>query len=234
MSDELYETPAEADTSDLRAGKRITVTEAAVELAAIDLRLRQLARALETPETPVELDSLIESLRGHAGSHRGQAERMARLARIVDGGIPLAKHFPHRGEGWGAAARDSDREDFGGPAIIPTENQLDLLAREGARLVKKGEETTTFPEAMKGVGLGWESKAASARRRRERDAEVDKQVLRTKCETPTCQAGDGEPCRTKHGRISEQPHTGRLREAEATVDARLGYLGDNPVAVLDA
>ncbi|MET8696909.1 hypothetical protein ABZV65_30715 [Streptomyces bauhiniae] len=234
MRDDLYETPAEADTSDLRAGKRITITEAAVELAAIELRLRQLARALETPETSVELDSLIESLRGYAGNHRAQAERMARLARIVDGDIPLAKRFPHRTETWGAAARGIDREDFGGPAIIPTENQLDLLAREGARLVKNGEETTTFPEAMKGVGLGWESRAASARRQRERDAEVQKEVLRTRCETPTCQAGDGEQCRTKHGRVSEQPHTGRLRQAEATVDARLGYLGDNPVAVVDA
>ncbi|MER6466328.1 zinc finger domain-containing protein [Streptomyces sp. NPDC001288] len=47
-----------------------------------------------------------------------------------------------------------------------------------------------------------------------------------------CSAGEGEPCR--NGRISEKAHTSRQRQAEANVDAQLGRLGDNPVAVLDA
>ncbi|MGC0211971.1 zinc finger domain-containing protein [Streptomyces levis] len=78
----------------------------------------------------------------------------------------------------------------------------------------------------------WESEAASARRRRERDAAVAVEVLRTQCKT--CGAGDGEQCRTKKGWVAEQPHVSRQREAEATVNARLGYLDPNRVAVLDA
>ncbi|ALO13642.1 hypothetical protein AQF52_8061 [Streptomyces venezuelae] len=39
---------------------------------------------------------------------------------------------------------------------------------------------------------------------------------------------------TKKGWAAEQPHVGRQREAEAAVDARLGYLGDMPVPVPDA
>lgn len=85
---------------------------------------------------------------------------------------------------------------------------------------------------MDGVGRGWESKEAQARRRRERDAAVAPEVLLILCES--CAAGEGEHCRTKNGRVSEKPHVVRQREAEATVDARLGYLGDNPVAVPDA
>ncbi|MFJ5036020.1 hypothetical protein ACIQB5_50550 [Streptomyces sp. NPDC088560] len=39
---------------------------------------------------------------------------------------------------------------------------------------------------------------------------------------------------SKKGWVAEQPHVGRQREAEATVDARLRFLGANPVAVPDA
>jgi hypothetical protein len=86
---------------------------------------------------------------------------------------------------------------------------------------------------MKGVPrsilLSWESKAAYDRRRRERNAAVAKEVLLIDCER--CQAGPGEQCRTANGWVADQPHRARQKEAEARVDARLGYLGDNPVAV---
>lgn len=231
---DTYETAAEteSDTAGLMAGHRITLEEAAAWLSAIDLRLRQLARALETPAVPVELEPTIQSLRSHAGPIRDVAERMHFLARVVDGDVPLAKVFRKTGDCWGVAARDSDHQDYGGPAIVPTERQLLMLARDAERSEQRGAETTTFPEAMDGIGIGWESKAASARRRRERDAEVAKEVLRKPCET--CQAGEGEQCRTKSGWAAEQPHVARLREAEATVDARLGYLDVNPVHVPDA
>ncbi|MEV4927055.1 zinc finger domain-containing protein [Streptomyces roseoverticillatus] len=91
---------------------------------------------------------------------------------------------------------------------------------------------TTYPEAMTGIGIGWESKTASARRRRERDAAVSLEVLLIPCER--CHARKGEQCRTAKGWVAEQPHVGRRRKAEETVDACLGYLGKNPVAVPDA
>ncbi|MGY1548412.1 zinc finger domain-containing protein [Streptomyces sp. MN6] len=232
MTTDTYESTAEAHTDDLMAGKRISLSELATELSAIDLRLRQLARAAETPAAPVELEATIDSLRSTAKGVREAGERMQFLARVVDGDVPLAKAFRDTGDPWGVAARDTDRQAYGGPAIIPTQWQLIKLARDAERAAERGVETTTFPDAMQGIGIGWESKAASARRRRERDAAVAVEVLRTQCKT--CEAGDGEQCRTKKGWVAEQPHVGRQREAEATVDARLGYLDINPVAVPDA
>lgn len=221
----LHETVAETDTTDLTAGQQITLTELAAELSAIELRLRQLARAAETPASPVELKDTIDSLRSHAARIQESAEQMQFLARVVEGDVPLAKRFSS-GDPWGVAARDSDRREYGGPAIVPTQWQLLKLAQDAERA---GAETTTYPEAMDGIGIGWESKAAAARRRRERDAAVAAEVLQKACNT--CQAGVGERCRTKKGWIAEQPHVPRQREAEAAVDARLGYLEDVPVAV---
>ena len=226
-SDTSHETSSEENTASLMAGKKITMDEMAVELAAIELRLRQLARAAEVPATPVELTDTISTMRSWASSIRKTSGELAFLARIVDGDVPLATLFP-TGDTWGKAARGTDRKDFGGPAIIPTQWQLIRLAEDA----KGAETTTTYPEAMDGVGLGWESKAASARRQRERDAAVAAEVLLIHCKT--CKAGDGEQCRTKNGWVAEQPHVGRQREAEATVDARLGFLDPNPVAVPDA
>lgn len=232
MSDTTtHESAAETDTTDLMAGKHLTLDELAVELAAIELRLRQLARAAEVPATPVELADLIGSLRSTASTVRDNGERMGLLARIVDGDVPLATTFP-TGDPWGVAARGSDRQGFGGPAIIPTVWQLLRLAQDAKPADLGGEKTTTYPEAMSGIGIGWESKAASARRHREREAAVAREVLLLTC--ARCAAGDGEQCRTKKGWPAEQPHVCRQREAEATVDARLGYLGPNPVAVPDA
>lgn len=226
-----HETPAEADTTALMAGKNITLDEITAELSAIELRLRQLARAAETPATPVEIADAIDSMRSSASNLRELRDRMGLLSRIVEGDVLLDTAFP-TGDPWGVAARDTDRTDFGGPAIVPTMWQLIRLAQDGKRAAAGGRETTTYPQAMAGIGIGWESKAASARRRRERDAAVAVEVLRITCEK--CGAGDGEQCRTAKGWTTEKPHVGRQREAETTVDAALGYLGANPVAVPDA
>lgn len=92
MADRPYETDAEADNAHLMVGKSITVDEIAAHLSAIDLRLRQLARAAETPDTPVELAPLIESLRGYASNLRDHSQRTAFLARIIDGDALCARH----------------------------------------------------------------------------------------------------------------------------------------------
>ncbi|MFF4276169.1 hypothetical protein [Streptomyces sp. NPDC001536] len=229
MKDDLkYETDAEVNTTDLMSGKKITVDEMAVEVFAIELRLRQLARAAEVPDTPVELSDTIDNLRSWASSLRTTGDALSFLARVVAGDVPLSTTFLNAGDPWGAAARGTDRADYGGPAIVPTHWQLTRLAQDA----KRAPTTTTYPEAMAGVGLGWESKSASIRRRRERDAAVAREVLLIRCER--CGSSDGEQCRTNNGRVSEKPHAGRQREAEATVDGRLGHLGENPVAVPNA
>ncbi|WP_239516336.1 MULTISPECIES: hypothetical protein [unclassified Streptomyces] len=231
MRTDNHESAAETDTADLMAGKQITLDELATELSAIDLRLRQLARAAEVPDTPVELADVIESLRSSASTVRETGERMGFLSRIVAGDVPLALAFPG-GDPWGVAARGTDRQDYGGPAIIPTVWQLVRLAQDGRLASAGGRETTTYPEAMTGIGIGWESKAAAARRRRERDAAVAVEVLRLPCEK--CGAADGQQCKTAKGWPADKAHVSRQREAEAAVDERLGYLGDNPVAVPEA
>ncbi|MER7968082.1 hypothetical protein ABTX35_03545 [Streptomyces sp. NPDC096080] len=222
---------AEASTAHLSAGKQITVDELAVHCSAVAVWVDQLARAAEAPATPVELADDIDSLRREAAALRDHAKRMQRVARIIDGDVPLALGFMG-GDRWGAAAMNTDRKDYGGPAIIPTANQLLLLARDAPC----AEKTVTYLEGMAGVPnsllLTWESKTAQERRRRERDAAVQAEELRVGCET--CDAGPEERCRTKTGRVAELSHTGRRRTAEANVDARIGWIGDNPVAVAGA
>lgn len=219
---------AEDSTSHLMAGPRITVDELSVHCSAAAVWIDQLARAAETPDTPVELADDIEALRREAHSLRERAERLHKVARIIEGDVPLAAGFTS-GDKWGASALDTAREDFGGPAIIPTANQLLHLAGTAAW----ASATLTYPEGMDGVPgsllKSWESKTAQQRRARERDAAIAQEVLRIECER--CEAGSGEYCRTKTGRAAEQAHTPRQREAEANVDARIGWLGDNPVAV---
>ncbi|MFJ6540531.1 hypothetical protein ACIQMP_07785 [Streptomyces sp. NPDC091385] len=233
MNDHEFETDAEAQHADLHDGKRITLEELETHLSAVDLRLRQLARAAETPETPVELERLIESMRTAAGQVRRLATDVGQLAAIIDGRTVLSKTFSS-GDGWGSAAVGTDRETFGGPAIIPTEPQLQLLADQAKWKDEDGQ--TTYREAMAGVPrsllLSWESKAAGARREREREAAVRKEVLKLGCER--CGSGVGQRCKAKSGWEAEQPHAARLKEARARVDERLGYLGPNPVAVPDA
>ncbi|MFE4056697.1 hypothetical protein ACFXP3_10435 [Streptomyces sp. NPDC059096] len=116
-TNDTHESATETDTAHLMAGAHITFDELATELSAIELRLRQLARAAEVPATPVELADVIDSLRSTASSVRENGERMGLLARIVDGEVPLVTTFP-TGDPWGVAARASDRQDFGGPAIV--------------------------------------------------------------------------------------------------------------------
>jgi len=226
--------PGQEDTSDastghLMAGDRITVDELAVHCSAAAVWLDQLARAAETPDTPVELADDIEAMRREAGHLRDRATRLHQVARIIDGDLPLAPSFGRGGDTWGAAALDTDREDFGGPAIIPTANQLLHLAGNAPY----AERTLTYPEGMTGVPgsllKSWESKTAQQRRAGERAEAIRQEVLRIECER--CGAGSGEPCRTKNGRAAEQAHTPRQREAEANVDARIGWVGENPVAV---
>ncbi|WP_329140942.1 zinc finger domain-containing protein [Streptomyces sp. NBC_00670] len=225
-----HETPAEAEHDHLYEGKTITLDELAAHLSSVDLLLRQLARAAETPATPVELEPTIDSLRSLAGQAKEHAQRLAFLARIVEGDVPLATTFPG-GDPWGAAAVDTDRDDYGGPAVIPTQWQLIRVARDAP---KTG--ATTYPEGMaavpRSVLIAWESKTAMARRNRERNAAVEREVLVIEC--GRCEAQPGEQCKTSKGWAAEQAHTGRRREAEARVDARLGYLGPNPVALPDA
>jgi hypothetical protein len=226
--------PGLADASDthtahLMHGDRITLDELAVNISATAVLLAQLARAAETPETPVELADTIDALRRHADGLRDQAERLSRVARIVEGDVPLARSFL-RGDPWGAAALDDDRDDYGGPAVFPTGPQLLLLA--GDRFADR-ETMVTYPEHMAGIPASlsrtWESKTAADRRRRQRDAAIALEELRIDCER--CGAGNGEHCRTNTGRAAERPHTARQRDAEASVDARIGWIGEDPVAV---
>lgn len=222
----------DASTGHLMAGPRITVDELAVHCSAAAVWLDQLARAAETPDTPVELADDIEAMRREAGHLRDRATRLHQVARIIDGDVPLAAAFSRGGDTWGAAALDTDREDFGGPAIIPTANQLLHLAQNAPY----AGNTLTYPQGMAGVPgsllKSWESKTAQQRRAGERAAAIRQEILRIECER--CGAGSGEPCRTKNGRAAEQAHTPRQREAEANVDVRIGWVGENPVAVHDA
>jgi hypothetical protein len=228
MSDTTVTKP---DTAHLREGARITLDELAVHLSALALRCRQLARAAEDPETRVELEPTIDSLDSHARGLQELGERMAHLARIVDGEVPLARTFKPGGDPWGAAALNSNREAYGGPAVIPTQWQLLHLAGHDGK-----EETTTYPEAMadvpRSILLSWESKAASDRRRRERDMAIAREARAIPCEK--CGAKKGQACKTASGWEADAPHAARRREAEARVDARLGDIGDQPVAVAGA
>ncbi|MEV4560037.1 hypothetical protein AB0K51_24020 [Kitasatospora sp. NPDC049285] len=229
-----------ADTAHLRAGKRITLEEITLHLSGAGVLLAQLARAAETPDQPVELADLIDPLNRHAKELAAFAKMARHLTAIVAGDVPLAATMPD-GARWGAAARGEERrESFGGPAVVPTIRQLEMLADRvaahdpdapGWRQDRFGQETKriTFPEAMLGVTFV-ESKAARARRAAERERAIRQEVLETACPSPKCGAERGDHCRTSTGRISEQPHKGRLDEATASVDARLGF-DLNPVAV---
>jgi len=236
----------ESDTAHLRAGRRITFEEAALHLSGVAVLLRQLAYALETPDTAVETADEIDALRRTATEISGRSDTLMHLAAIVEGEVKVAAVFPNNGDPWGAAARSTDRQDYGGPAVIPTVRQLLWLATVASQTEHDQEHgvrgplpstaeaaLTTYPQAMNGINHAmWESKAAQARRRSERNAEVFREVLRITCQR--CAAGDGEHCRTSTGRISEKFHKQRQAEAEANVDARLNYLGDTPMAVNDA
>ncbi|GAA4887079.1 hypothetical protein ACFPM3_20545 [Streptomyces coeruleoprunus] len=141
-----HETAAETDTSAVMAGRNITLDELATELSAIEVRLRQLARAAEVPATPVELADVIDSLRSTASTVRETGDRMGLLARIVDGDVPLSTRFRDSEDPWGVAARGTDRPGFGGPAIVPTVWQLLRLAHcdsSGTRVTGRSRSSTS-------------------------------------------------------------------------------------------
>ncbi|MER7707167.1 hypothetical protein ABTX81_30240 [Kitasatospora sp. NPDC097605] len=220
-----------ADTAHLRTGRRITVEEIALHLSGVSVLLRQLAYAAETVAEPVELEASIEEWRRTAERITGDAARFQRLTAITAGDVPLAVTFPNDGAAWGAAAADSDRRTYGGPTIVPTHQQLELLAGRAEAPAnpfiarRHGDvETTTFPEAMAGVRFV-ESRAASARRAQERARAIDAEVLAIECTSPKCGAAEGGPCRTSTGRAAEVPHKVRLAEATRRVDERLDTLG---------
>ncbi|MFJ1756548.1 hypothetical protein [Kitasatospora sp. NPDC088134] len=233
-------TAVPADTAHLRTGKHITLEEITLHLSGAGVLLAQLARAAETPAQPVELADMIDQLNRHANELAAFAKTAQYLTAIVAGDVPLAAVMPD-GARWGAAARGGERrESYGGPTVVPTIRQLEMLADLVAahdpdapawRQSRFGRETeaTTFPEAMHGV-VFVESKAARPRRAAEREQAIRQEVLQTVCPSPKCRAERNDHCRTSTGRISEQPHKGRLDEATATIDARLGY-DLNPVAV---
>ncbi|GAA2301455.1 hypothetical protein Scani_24530 [Streptomyces caniferus] len=140
------------------------------------------------------------------------------LAGVTDGAGALAKVFRDIGE---TGARDSDREAYCGLAIIPTLWPRIKLARDAEWVEARGMEATSYPEAMKGIGFGWESNAASARRCWERDWAVVVEVPQTPC--TTCEAGNGEQCRTRRGRLGRgfgQDGGGLLRASVDGVGGR--------------
>ncbi|MGA5822146.1 zinc finger domain-containing protein [Kitasatospora sp. NPDC094028] len=222
-----------ADTAHLRAGRRITLEEITGHVSSAAVLLRQVAYAAETPDVPVELADFIEELRRTADALAKNADTAQHLAAITAGELPLATTFEDK-RTWGAAARDEEPSTAPGsypPAVVPTYKQLLLLARRGrpipddhpmARWLRT--ETTTFPEAMDGVHFV-ESKVAAERRAVERLAEIQAEVLLVECDTVTCAQGEGQPCRTSTGRLTEQPHKGRLNRATLRVDERLDTLG---------
>ncbi|MER8103268.1 hypothetical protein [Kitasatospora sp. NPDC094016] len=225
-----------ADTAHLRAGRRITLEEIAGHVSSAAVLLRQIAYAAETPDAPVELADLIEDLRRTAKTLDGDAATAQRLAAITAGDLPLATRFDD-GRAWGAAARQEENPapspNTYPPAVVPTYKQLLLLAHRGrqvpddhpmARWLRT--ETTTFPAGMDGVHFV-ESRAAAERRAVEREAAIRAEVLLVACDNSTCGQGEGQPCRTSTGRLTEQPHKGRLAEATRRVDERLDTLGPN-------
>ncbi|MFD9687378.1 hypothetical protein ACFWXO_16660 [Kitasatospora sp. NPDC059088] len=221
----------QTDTAHLRAGKFITLEEITGHLSAAGVLLLQLAYAAETVAEPVELEGLIEEWRRRAKQLAAEAALFQRLTAIAAGDVPMAATFPTDGAPWGAAAAHSDRTTYGGPAVVPTHAQLELLADRAkpggnpfAAAFREDVEMTTFPAAMAGVRFV-ESRAASSRRAAERAAAIRAETLAIICGSPKCAAGEGDPCRTSTGRVSEQPHKVRLDEATARVDDRLGTLG---------
>lgn len=112
------------------------------------------------------------------GRHARPATAPPVLARIIDGDVPLATAFIS-GDPWGAAALQTDREDHGGPAVIPTQWQLLRLAEDA----QHAKETTTWPKGMAGVPrsvlLSWEPQAAAPRAERRRGEGSPPDRLRT-------------------------------------------------------
>lgn len=201
-----------AATAHLRNGERITMDEMAVQLSAIAVWLRQLARAAETPAVPVELHEWIESWEGTARSLARYAENVGTVADAVEGEAPLATAFLG-GKPWGAEAAGQLRDEFGPAPVVLTVNQVWHL-RNQAQMHPDGP-TVTYREQI-GPVEGFESKHAASRRAAERAVALREVTLATVC--PRCEAGPGSPCRTNTGRLSEVFHKPRTAVAEEAMN----------------
>jgi hypothetical protein len=201
-----------AVTSHLRAGERITMDELAVQLSAIAVWLRQLARAAETPAVPVELHELIESWQGTAKSLDRYAEQVGTVADAVEGEAPLATAFLG-GKPWGTEAAGQPRDDYGAAPVVLTVNQVWHLRNQAK--THPDQPTVTYREHI-GPIEGFESKHAASRRAAERAAALREATLATAC--PRCEAAPGTSCRTNTGRLSEVFHKPRTAAAEEAMD----------------
>ena len=197
-----------AATAHLRAGEWITMDEMAVQLSAVAVWLRQLARAAETPAVPVELADWIGSWQRTAKDLEHYAEQVGTIAEAVEGNAPLATAF-QGGKSWGIEAAGQPRDEFGPAPVVLTVNQVWHL-RNQAQLYPD-QPTVTYREHI-GPVEGFESKHAGERRAAERAKALHAATLATVC--PRCQAGPGSSCRTNTGRLSEVFHKPRTAAAE--------------------
>lgn len=200
-----------AATAHLRTGERITLDELVVQLSAVGVWLRQLARAAETPAVPVELADWIQSWESTARSLDQYADQVRTVAESVEGDAPLATAFLG-GKPWGIEAVGQPRDEFGPAPVVLTVNQVWHLRQQAQ--MHPDQPTVTYREHI-GPVEGFESKHAAGRRAAERAAALREATLATAC--PRCQAAAGASCRTNTGRLSEQFHKPRTAAAEETM-----------------
>ena len=197
-----------AATAHLRARERITMDEIAVQLSALAVWLRQLARAAETPAVPVEMADWIASWQRTAKDLDHYVEQVGTVAEAVEGDAPLATAFLG-GKPWGVEAVGQPRDEFGPAPVVLTVNQVWHL-RHQAQMHPEGP-TVTYRERI-GPVEGFESKHAAERRAAERAKALREATLATAC--PRCEAAPGASCRTNTGRLSEVFHKPRIAAAE--------------------
>lgn len=207
-----------AYTAHLRAGERITLPELATEISAAAAWLRQIAIAAETPDIPVELGEMCESLDQTATDLAAKATYLADVDRIITDRVPLNPFFGGR-EPWGLRAHGSDREQFGKRlSTVLTHWQIRHLAQKDMPW-RDDEPGIPYLDGIEGLpGLeAWESTRAERRRAAEREAAIRGLTRLTVC--PTCEAGSRQDCRTKTGRLAEQFHRPRIAAATTEYDA---------------
>ncbi|MBS2538913.1 hypothetical protein KGQ20_39820 [Catenulispora sp. NF23] len=195
-------------TAHLRVGERITLDEVAVQLSAVAVWLRQLARAAETPAVPVELADWIEAWERTAKELDRHVESVGTVAESVEGGARLAVAFLG-GKPWGAEAAGQPRDDYGPAPVVLTVNQVWHLRHQAQ--MNPDEPTVAYREHI-GPVEGFESKHAAERRAAERAEALRAATLATAC--PRCEAAPGASCRTNTGRLSEVFHKPRTATAE--------------------
>jgi hypothetical protein len=204
-----------SDTGHLAGAQRITLDEVAVHLSAAAVWLRQVARAAETPQPPVELADLIASLSSTADQLDRHSAQMTGLHTVITDEVLLSTEFLG-GKPWGAAVANAAPDRYGPPPTILTPAQIDHL-RQQARW-NPDAPTTNYLAGISGVpGLDrFESKTAHARRAIERERAITAAALTVPC--PTCQAEPGNGCRTKTGRLAETRHAARTKHATELID----------------